>query len=193
MTYKPITTWQIDGKKWKQCQISFSWTPKSLWMVTAAMKLWHLLFRWKAMTNIDRVHHFAITGSYSQSYGFSSSHVWMWDLDHKECWELKNWSFWTVVLGETLKSPLDSKEIKPFNLKGNQLWVFIGRTGAEAEAPVFWRPDVKNWFIGKDPDAEKDWRQEGKGATEDEMVGWHHDSLDMSLSKLRGTVKHREI
>ena len=87
MASKPIDSWQIDGKKWKQCQISFSCTPKSLWMVTASMKLWHLLFRWKAITNIDRIHHFADTDLYSQSYGFSSSHVWMSELDHKEYWE----------------------------------------------------------------------------------------------------------
>ena len=98
----------------------------------------------------------------------------MWELDHKESWALKNWCFWTVVLEKTLESPLDSKEIQPVHLKGNQSWIFIRRTDAEAETPILWAPDVKNWLIGKDPDAGKDWRQEEKGTTEDEMVGWHH-------------------
>ena len=105
---------------------------------------------------------------------FSSSHVWMWDLNHKEGWALKNWCFWTVVLKRTLESPLDCKKIKPLNPKGNQSWIFIGRTDAEGETPILWPPDVKNRLIGKDPDAGKDWSQEEKGMTEDEMVGWHH-------------------
>ena len=104
----------------------------------------------------------------------SSSHVWMWELDYKESWVLKNWCFWTVVLEKTLESPLDCKEIQPVHPKGDQSWVFIGRTDAEAEAPILWPPDVKNWFIWKDPDAGKDWGLEEKGTTEDEMVGWHH-------------------
>ena len=108
-------------------------------------------------------------GPYSQSYGFSSSHVWMWELDYKESWALKNWCFWTVVLEKTLESPLDCKETQPVHPKGNQSWIFIGRTDAEAETPIFWPPDVKNWLIWKDPDAGKDWRWEEK----DEVVGWH--------------------
>ena len=119
-------------------------------------------------------HHFADKGPYGQSYGFSSSHVWMWELDHKESWAPKNWCFWTVVLEKTLESPLNCKEIKPVNSKGNQSWIFIGRTDAEAEAPILWAPDVKGWLIRKDRDAGKDWRWEEKGKTEDEMVGWHH-------------------
>ena len=119
-------------------------------------------------------HYFANKGLYDQSYGFSSSHVQMWELDHKESWAPKNWCFWTVVLEKTLESPLDFKEIKPVDGKGNQSWIFIRRTDAKVEAPILWPPDVKNWFIGKDPDAGKDWRQEEKGMTEDEMVGWHH-------------------
>ena len=99
-------------------------------------------------------------------------HVWMWKLAYKESWALKNWCFWTLVLVKTLKSPLDCKEIQPVNPKGNQSWMFIGRTVAEAETPILWPPDAKNWLIGKDPDAGKDWRQ--KGTTEDKMVGWHH-------------------
>ena len=107
-------------------------------------------------------------------YGFSSSHVWMWELDYKESWALKNWCFWTMVLEKTLESPLDSKEIQPVHPKGNQSWIFIGRNDAEAEIPILWQPDAKGWLILKDPDAGKDWGQEEKGMTEDEMAGWHH-------------------
>jgi len=110
--------------------------------------------------------------------------VWMWELDHKESWAPKHWCFWTVVFQKTLESPLDCKEIQPVNRKGNQSWIFIGRTDTEAEAPILWPPDAKNWLIRKNPDAEKDWRQEEKGTTEDEMVGWHHRLNDVSLSKL---------
>ena len=119
-------------------------------------------------------HYFANKASCSQSYGFSSSHVWMWELDYKESWELKNWCFRTVVLEKTLESPLSCKEIQPINPKGNHSWIFIGRTDAEAEIPILWPPDAKNWLIGKDLDAGKDWRQEEKRMTEDEMVGWYH-------------------
>ena len=113
--------------------------------------------------------HFTSKGPYSQSYGFSSSHVWMRELDYKESLALKNWCFWTVVLEMTLESSLDSKEIKPVNPKGKQSWIFIGRTDAEAEAPILWPPDLKNWLIGKDPDAGKEWRQEEKGMNR----GWN--------------------
>ena len=98
----------------------------------------------------------------------------MWELDHKEGWALKSWCFWSVVLEKTLESPLDSKAIKAVNPKGNQSWILIGRTDAEAETPILWLPDRKSWLIGEDPDAGKDWRQEEKGVMEDEMVGWHH-------------------
>ena len=98
----------------------------------------------------------------------------MWELDYKESWVPKNWSFWTVVLEETLEIPLDCKEIQPVHPKGNQSWIFIGRTDAEAETLIFWPPDAKNWLMWKDPDVGKDWKQEEKGTTEDEMVGWHH-------------------
>ena len=110
----------------------------------------------------------------SQRYGFSSSYAWMWEFHYKESWTLKNWCFWTVVLERSLESSLDSKEIKPVNPKGNQSWIFIGRTDAGVEAPILWPLDEKKWLIWKDPDAGKDWRQEEKGTTEDEMVGWHH-------------------
>ena len=105
---------------------------------------------------------------------FFSSHVWIWELDHKESWAPKNWCFWTVVLEKTLESPLDCKEIQPVHPKGDQSWVFIGRTDAETETPILWPPDAKNWLTGKNPDAGKDWRQEEKGMTEDEMVVGHH-------------------
>ena len=98
----------------------------------------------------------------------------MWELDCEESWVLKNWCFWTVVLEKTLESPLDCKEIQPVYPKGDQSWIFIGRTDALAETPILWSPDAKNWLIWKDPDAGKDWRQEEKGTTEDAMVGWHH-------------------
>ena len=119
-------------------------------------------------------HYFANKGQSSQGYGFSSSHVWMWELDYKESWVLKNWCFWAVLLEKTFESPLDYKEIQPVHPKGNQSWVFIGRTDVEAETPILWPPETKSWHIGKDPDAGKDWGQEEKGTTEDEMVGWHH-------------------
>ena len=122
-------------------------------------------------------HYFADKGPSSQIYGFSSSHVWMWELDHEVGWMPKNWCFWTVVLTleslETLESPLDGKEIKPVNPKRNQSWIFFGRADDEAEAPILWPSEAKNWLIRKDPDTGKDWRQE-KGTTEDEIVGWHH-------------------
>ena len=123
---------------------------------------------------IKQRHYFANKGPSSQSYGFSSSHVWMWELDHKESWVPKNWWFWTVVLEKTLESPLDCKEIQPVHSEGDQSWMFIERTDAEAEPPLFWPPDGKSWLIGKDPDAGKDWGQQKKGVTGDEMVGWHH-------------------
>ena len=142
-------------------------------------------------------HHFTNKGLYSQSYHISSSHVWMWELDYKEGWAPKNGCFWTMVLEKTLESPLDCKEFEPVHPKGDQSWIFIVRTDAEAEtlilwppdgknwftgkdtddeaeAPILWPPDVKNWLIWKDPVAGKDWRQEEKRMTEDEMIGWHH-------------------
>ena len=137
-----------------------------------------LLLGRKAVIKPDSIlkkqrHHFANKGPYSQSDGFSNSHVWMWELDHKEGWALKKWWLQNVVLEKTPESPLDSKEIKPVNSKGNQPQIFTRRTDGEAEAPILWLPDVKSVLIGKDPDAGYDWRQEEKGATEDEMVGWH--------------------
>ena len=165
-------------KQWKQCQTLFGGAPKSLQMVTAAMK-------WKDACSLEenydqpiqhirkKRHYFANKVPSSQGYGFSSSQVWIRELDYKESWALKNWCFWTVVL-VSLESPLDCKEIQTVHPKGNQSWIFIGRTDAEAEIPILWPPDAKSWLIWKDPDAGKDWGQEEKGTTEDETVGWHH-------------------
>ena len=107
-------------------------------------------------------------------YGFSSGHIWMWELDCEESWTPKNWWVWTVVLEKTLESPLDCKEIQPVHSKGNQSWVFFGRTNSKAETSILWLPHVKSWLIGKDSDAGRDCEQEEKGTTEDEMAGWHH-------------------
>ena len=153
------------------------------------------------MTNLDSVLKSrditANKGPSSQS--FSSCHVRMWELDHNESWEPKNWCFRTVVLEKPLESPLDSKEIQPVNPKGNHPWIFIGRTEAEDETPILWPPDAKSWLIWEDPDAGKNWRQEEKGTREDEMVGWHHWLngqwwwiCSMNLSKLQEIVKDRK-
>ena len=119
-------------------------------------------------------HYFANNGLSSQSYISSSSHVWMWELNYKESWILKNWCFWTVVLEKALESPLVCKEIQPIHSEGDQAWDFFRRNDAEAETPVLWPPHAKSWLIGKDPDAGRDWGQEKKGTTEDEMAEWHH-------------------
>ena len=130
-------------------------------------------------------HYFAGKGLYSQSYGFSSNHVWMWELDYKESWMLKNWCFWTVVSEKTLKSPVNSKEIQAANPEWNPSWIFIGRTDSEAESPILWPPDEKNWLIGKDPDAGKGWR--GRQRRGWQMMSWLDgitNLMDMNLSKL---------
>ena len=151
------------GKKWNQWQALFYWSPKSLQMVTTALRLEEACSLeeklWQIYQHIkNQRHHFANRGLYSQSYGFSSSHVQMWEMNHKECWVLKNWCYQIVVLEKTLENYLYCKKIKLVNLKGNQSWIFIGKTDAEAETPIFWPPDAKSWLIGVDPDAEKDWR-----------------------------------
>ena len=138
-------------------------------------------------------HYFTNKVLSSQSSGFSTSHVWMWEMDHKASWAPKNWCFWTVVLEKTLESPLDSKEIKPVNPKGNQSWIFTGRTDAEAETPILSPPEVKNRLTGKDSDARKDWRQEEKGTIEDEMVGWHHWFSGHEFNVLWELVMDREV
>ena len=149
------------------------------------------------MTKLDSIlkkqrHYFVNKGPSSQGYDFSSGHVWMWELDCEEGWAPKNWCFWSVVLEKTLESPLDCKEIQPVHPKGDQSWVFIGRTDDEAETPILLPPDVKNRLVGKDPDAGKDWRWEEKGTTEAEMADGITVSMDMSLSKLRELVMDRE-
>ena len=163
------------GKQWKPWLTLFWGVPKSLQMVIAAMKLKDT--PWKESYGQSRQHiekqryYFVNKGLSSQGYGFSSSHVWMWELDYKESWAPKNWCFWTVLLDKTLESSLDCKEIEIVSPKGNQPWIFIGRTDVEAETSILWPPDAKSWLIWKDPDAGKDWGQEEKGMTEDEMVG----------------------
>ena len=176
MTSGPITSWEIDGETVSDFIFGGS-------QITAdgdcshEIKR-HLLLGRKVMTNLQNIkkqrHYFADKGLSSQSYGFSNSHVWMWELDYKESWAPKNWCFWTVMLEKTLEGPLDCKEIQPVRPKRDKSWVFIERTDAEAETPIFWPPDAKSWLIWKDSDAGKDQRQKKKGTTEDEMVGWHH-------------------
>jgi len=167
------------GKQWKRWQTLFFGGSK----ISADGDCSHeikrrLLLGRKVMTNLDSISksraYFVNKDPSSQGYGFSSVHVWMWDLDYKESWAQKNWCFWTVVLEKTVESPLNCKEIEPVHPKGDQSWVFIGRTNVEAETSILWSPDGKSWLIGQDPDAGKDWGQEEKGMTEDEMVGWHH-------------------
>ena len=163
MVFSAITSWQIDGETMKTLTAFIFLGSK----ITVDGDCSHEIKRFlplgrKAMTNLDsilksREYHFASKGAYSQNYGFSSSHEWMWELDHKEGWVLNNWCFQIVVLGKTFENHFDSKEIKPVDPKWNQLWIFIGRTDAEAKALKLWPPDAKNQLIGKDHDAGKDW------------------------------------
>ena len=169
----PITSWQIDGGTMETVTDFIFLASK----ITADGDSSHEITPWKESygqprQHIEKQRHYFANKSLSiQGYVFSSSHVWMWELDYKESWAPKTWCFWTVVLEKTLESPLDCKEIQPVHPKGNQPWIFIGRTDVEAETPILWPPD---WLTCKDPDAGKDWGQEEKGTTEDEMAGWHH-------------------
>ena len=169
------------GNRWGKCQTLFWGGSK----ITVDSDCSHeikrrLLLGRKVMTNLDSIFK---SGDITlptkvclvKAMVFSSGHVWMWELDYKESWAPKNWCFWTVVLEKTLESPLDCKEIQSVHPKGDRSWVFIGRTDVEAETPILWPPDAKSWLIWKDPDAGKDWEQEEKWTTEDEMVGWHHN------------------
>ena len=178
MASGPITSWQIDGETVKTVADLILGGSK----ITADGDCSHetkrsLILGRKAMTNLDSIlksRDITLpTKVWLVSYDFSSSHVWMWEVDYKESWALKNWCFWTVVLEKTLESPLDCKEIQPVHPKGDQSWVFTGRTEVEAETPILWPPDANSWLIWKDPDAEKHWGQEEKGMKEDEIVGWH--------------------
>ena len=167
MASSPITSWQIDGETMETVRDFIFLGSK----ITANGDCSHEQPRQSIK---KQRHYFANKGLSSQSYGFSSSHVWMWQLVYKESWVPKNWCFWTVVLEKTLESALDCKEIQPVHPKGDQSWIFIGRADVEAETLILWPPDVKNWLLRKDPDDGKDWRREEKGMTEDELVGWHH-------------------
>ena len=175
MASSPITSWQIDGETVTDFILGGGLQNHCRWW----LQPWNekTLASWKKSYDQTRQHikkqrnKFANKGPSSQGYGFSSSYAWTWELDYKESWASTNWCFWTVLLEKTLESPLDCKEIQSVHPKGNQSCIFIGRTDVEAETPILWPPDVKNWLIWKDSDAGKDWRREEKGMTEDEMVG----------------------
>ena len=177
MAFGPITSWEIDGETVSDFILGGS-------KITADRDCSHEIKRClflgrKAMTNLDSILKsrdvtLPTKGPSTQSYGFSSGHVRMWELDCEESWAPKNRCFWTVVLEKTLESPLDCKEIQPVHSEGDQSWVFFGRNDAKAETPVLWPPHAKSWPIGKDSDAGRDWGQEEKGTTENEMAGWHH-------------------
>ena len=180
MASGPITSWEIDGETVETVSNFIFLGAKITADGDCNNEIKKTLAPWKKSYDQPtqhikkQRHYFANKGPSSQSCGFSSSHVWIWQLEYKESWVLKNWCFWTVVLEKTLESPLDCKEIQPIHPKGDQSWIFIERTDGEAEAPILWPPDAKNWLNRKDPDAGKDWRWEEKGTTGDEVVGWHH-------------------
>ena len=180
MASGPITSWKIDGETVKTVSDFVLGGSK----ITANGDWSHeikrcLLLGRKVMTNLDSILQsreitLPTKAHLVKAVVFSSSHVWMWELDYKESWVLKNWCFWAAVLEKTLESPLDSKKIQPVHPKGNQSWIFIGRNDDKAETPILWPLEEKNWLIWKGSDAEKDSRWEEKGTTEDEIIRWHH-------------------
>ena len=186
------------GKQWKHWETLSLGDSKITADVDCSHEIKRCLFLWrKAMTNLESILKrrditFANKSLSSPSPVFSSSHVWMWELDNKERWALKNWCFWTVVLEKTLECPLDCKEIQAVHPKGNQSWIFIGRTVAETETPILWPPDMKNWLFGKDPDDGQDWRQEEEGTIRMRWLDDFTDSVGMTLSKLQELVIDRE-
>ena len=176
MASSPITSWQVNGETMETLR-DFTFLGSKITADGEIKRL--LLLARRTMTNIDSILKSRditlLTNVHLvRAMVFPVVHVSMWELNHKEGWALKNWCFWTVVLEKTLESPLDCKEIQLVYPKGNQPWIFIGRTDAEAETPILWPPDVKSWLIGNDSDAGKGWGQEAKGMTEDEMFGWYH-------------------
>ena len=179
------------GNEWKQWQTLFSWAPKSLTIEDDHRHEIKRFAPWKKSYDQARQHikkqnyYFADKGPSNETYGFSHNHVWMRELDCKESWAPENWCFWTVVLEKIHGSPLDWKHIKPVNLKGNQSWKFFGSADPEAEIPILWPPDV-NWLLGKHPDTGKDWRQEEKGTTENEIVGRHHQLDGLEFEEAPG-------
>ena len=166
------------GKQWKQCQTLCFGGSKITADGVTAMKLkdtpWKESYDQPRQHIKKQRHYFANKGPSGKGYGFSSSPVWIWELDCEEGWARKNWWFWTVALEKTLESTLDCKEIQPVHPEADQSWVFTGKTDAKAETPVLWPPHAKSWLVGKDPDAGRDWGKEEMGMTENEMVGWHH-------------------
>ena len=181
MASGPIISWEIDGGTVETVSDFILGGSKVTANGDCSQEIKrHLLLGRKVITNLDSIfksrdiNYFANKVPSSQGYGFPSCYIWMWELDCEESWVPKNWCFGTVVLEKTLESPLDCKEIQSVHSKGDQPWDFFRRNDAKAETPVFWPPHVKSWLIGKDSDAGRDWGQEEKGTTKNEMAGWHH-------------------